>query len=67
MDALRALDETIMLLHQLGEQYAQQGHSAAAEQCFNRARDAYERSRPVREAALNNEELIADDLRQAQA
>ena len=24
-------------------------------------------SRPVREAALNNEELVADDLRQAQA
>src|SRR4051812_21693331 len=66
MDALRALDETIMLLNQLGEQYAKQGNTASAEQCFNRARDAYERSRPVREAALNNEELTTDDLRQAQ-
>src|SRR5438270_3364130 len=66
MDALRALDETIMLLNQLGEQYAKQGNTAGAEQCFNRARDAYERSRPVREAALNNEELTTDDLRQAQ-
>ncbi|MBV9189588.1 MAG: chemotaxis protein CheB [Betaproteobacteria bacterium] len=66
MDAVRALDETIMLLNQLGEQYAKQGNTAAAEQCFTRARDAYERSRPIREAALANEELTTDDLRQAQ-
>ena len=67
MDALRALDETIMLLNQLGEDYARKGKTAAAEQCFNRARDAYERSRPIREAALNNEEFTTDELRQAQA
>jgi two-component system, chemotaxis family, protein-glutamate methylesterase/glutaminase len=67
MDAMRALDETIMLLNQLGEQYAAQGNTFAAEQCFNRARDAYERSRPIREAALANEELSPDDLRLAQA
>ncbi len=67
MDALRALDETIMLLNQLGEDYASKGKTAVAEQCFNRARDAYERSRPIREAALENEEFTTDDLRQAQA
>ena len=66
MDAMRALDETIMLLNQLGEQYAKQGNTAAAEQCFNRARDAYERSRPIRQAALNNEEFTTDVLREAQ-
>jgi two-component system chemotaxis response regulator CheB len=66
MDALRALDETIMLLNQLGAQYASNGNTAAAEQCFNRARDAYERSRPVREAALESEEFTTDELRQAQ-
>ena len=66
MDALRALDETIMLLHRMGEDYAKNGNTVAADQCFARARDAYERSRPVREAALNNEELTIDDLRQAQ-
>src|SRR5438067_13666244 len=66
-DAVRGLDEIIMLLNQLGEQYARKGHTAAAEQCFNRARDAYERSRPIREAALVNEELTTDELRQAQA
>jgi two-component system chemotaxis response regulator CheB len=64
MDALRALDETIMLLNELGEQFAKKGNTAAAEQCFNRARDAYERSRPVREAAMDSEEFSTDTLRQ---
>src|SRR2546421_100840 len=41
MDALRALDETNMLLNRLGEDYASKGKTAVAEQCFNRARDAY--------------------------
>jgi two-component system, chemotaxis family, protein-glutamate methylesterase/glutaminase len=63
-DAVRALDETIMLLNQLGEEYAKKGNIGAAEQCFNRARDAYERSRPIREAAIENEELSTDDVRQ---
>ena len=66
MDALRALDETIMLLNQLGEQYASQGNTAAAEQCFNRAREAYARSLPIRGAALDNEEFTTDALREAQ-
>jgi two-component system chemotaxis response regulator CheB len=64
LDAVRALDESIMLLNQLGEEYAKKGNTAAAEQCFNRARDAYERSRPIREAALDQEELTTDALRQ---
>lgn len=63
-DAMRALDETIMLLNQLGEQYAQQGDTAAAEQCYNRAREAFERSRPIREAAMNNEGFTTDALRE---
>jgi two-component system chemotaxis response regulator CheB len=62
LDALRALDETIMLLNRLGEEYARKGNTEAAEQCFNRARDAYERSRPVREAALHNEEISPETL-----
>jgi two-component system chemotaxis response regulator CheB len=64
-DAVRALDEIIMLLNQMGEQYARNGDTVAAEQCFKRAREAYERSRPIREAALINEELTTDQLRQA--
>ena len=64
LDAVRALDESIMLLNQLGEEYAKKGNTEAAEQCFNRARDAYERSRPIREAALEQEELSTDSIRQ---
>jgi two-component system chemotaxis response regulator CheB len=64
MDAMRALDEIIMLLNKLGEEYAQQGNTTAAEQAFNRARDAYERSRPIRDAATNTEEFTTDELRQ---
>jgi two-component system, chemotaxis family, protein-glutamate methylesterase/glutaminase len=66
-DAVRALDETIMLLHRLGAEYAKTGDTAAAEQCFNRARAAYERSRPIREAAFDNEQLSLDDVRHEQA
>jgi two-component system chemotaxis response regulator CheB len=65
MDAVRALDETIMLLNSLGAEFAKRGDSAAADQCFNRARGAFERSRPIRQAALANEEITADLLRQA--
>jgi hypothetical protein len=50
----------------MGEDYAKNGNTTAAEQCFNRARDAYERSRPIREAALRNEEFTTDALREAQ-
>ena len=39
-------------------------NTAAAEQCFNRARDAYERSRPIREAAMASEEFSTDALRE---
>ncbi|HUQ74962.1 MAG TPA: chemotaxis protein CheB [Burkholderiales bacterium] len=63
MDAVRALEETVMLLNQFGEQYAKQGDTAAAEHCFNRARDAYERSLPIREAVVKNEELTIDAVR----
>jgi two-component system chemotaxis response regulator CheB len=63
MDAMRALDEIVMLLNQLGHEYARKGNTAAAEECFNRARDAYERSRPIREAALDNEALTTEELR----
>jgi hypothetical protein len=46
------------------KEYAKQGNTAAAEQAYNRAREAYERSRPIRESALDSEEFTTDDLRQ---
>ena len=64
-DAVRALDETVMLLNGMGEDYAREGNTKAAEMCFTKAKEFYERSQPMREAAINNEEFPTEDLRTA--
>ncbi|HEX2197666.1 MAG TPA: chemotaxis protein CheB [Burkholderiales bacterium] len=51
-DAIRVMDEAILLLNKLGEEFTQAGNSRAAEECFDRARAAYERSQPIREVAM---------------
>ena len=61
-DAVRALDETVMLLNSLGEQFARSGNTRAAEQCFDKAREAHERTLPLREAAKHSEDLSTDEL-----
>src|SRR5262245_14727849 len=61
-DGVRALDEVVMLLNKLGEQFAADGNTRAAEQCFDQARETHERVQPIREAAQQVEELSADDL-----
>ena len=66
-DAVRAVDETVMLLNSIGEDYAREGHTSAAEMCFTKAKEFYERSQPMREAAIANEEMSAEDLRSARA
>jgi two-component system, chemotaxis family, protein-glutamate methylesterase/glutaminase len=63
-DAVRAGDETVFLLNQLGEEFAKAGNTAAAEQCFDKAREAHERMAPVREAAMDVEELSVEKLRE---
>src|SRR5688572_2643975 len=62
-DGVRALDETVMLLNTLGEQLARTGDTRAAEQCFDKAREAHERAQAIREVAKQNEELSTDGLR----
>lgn len=59
--AVRSLDETVLLLNQLGEEFAKNGDTRAAEFCFSRAREAYERSQPIREAALRAQPVTADE------
>ena len=59
--AVRSLDETVLLLNQLGEEFARNGDTAAAEFCFSKAREAYERSQPIREAATRAEPVTADE------
>ena len=63
-DAVRAVDETVMLLDRLGEEFAQAGNTAAAERCFDKAREAHERLAAMREAAMDNEELDVEHLSQ---
>jgi len=61
-DGVRALDEAVMLLNQLGEAFAAAGNTRAAEQCFDKAREAHEGAQTIREAAKQSDELTADDL-----
>lgn len=61
-DAVRALDETVMLLNKLGEEFARSGNKQAAQECFEQARAAFERTDPIRKAAMQNLQLSAEDL-----
>ena len=63
-DAVRAADETVMLLNQLGEEFAKAGNTAAAEKCFDKAREAHERLAPIRDAAMDTDELGLEKLRE---
>jgi hypothetical protein len=62
---VRALDEAVMLLNSMGEDFARTGNTTAAQQCFDQAREAHERSKPVREVLNGYEQLTADELRVA--
>ena len=50
-DAVRAVDETTMLLEHIGRHLEKAGDRDAARRCFDKAREARERSRPLREVA----------------
>ena len=60
-DAVRAVDETVMLLNHLGEELAKAGNAAAAERCFDRAREAHERMAGVREKAIETGSALHSD------
>jgi len=64
-DAIRVLDETVMMLNAIGERFAKIGNTRAAEQCFDKAREAHERSKPLREAANDNQTLTREELKVA--
>jgi len=66
-DSVRAYDETVLLLNRMGEELAKAGNTRAAEHCFDKAREAHERSRPIREAALANETLSDESVRAGEA
>jgi two-component system, chemotaxis family, protein-glutamate methylesterase/glutaminase len=62
-DAVRAADESMILLNRLGKEFARSGNTGAAEECFDKAREVHDRVEAVREAALESEEVDVEKLR----
>lgn len=63
-NAIRAMDESIMLLNHMGDHYAEANQPQLASLYFKKAKEAQERSKLVRQAALSHEQLNKDFLRQ---
>lgn len=61
-NAIRAMDESIILLNHLGDHYAEKNNPKVAAMYFNKAKEAAERSLPIREATLSHEQLNNDAL-----
>jgi two-component system chemotaxis response regulator CheB len=61
-DAVRALDEAVLLLNKLGEEHARAGDMRAAGECFDKAREAHARAQPIRDAAMRTEKLADEAL-----
>jgi two-component system chemotaxis response regulator CheB len=61
-NAIRGIDETIMLLNQLGDHYAEANEPQLASLYFKKAKQAAERSDLVRKAAMRHEQLNKDAL-----
>ena len=51
-NAIRAMDESVMLLNHLGDHYAEANQPKLAALYFKKAKEAYERSQPVRKTVL---------------
>jgi two-component system, chemotaxis family, protein-glutamate methylesterase/glutaminase len=62
-DAVRTFDETVLMLNEMGAALVRAGNARAAEQFFDKAREAHERSRAIREAAMSSERLDPDSLK----
>jgi two-component system chemotaxis response regulator CheB len=61
--AIRSMDESIMLLNHIGDHYAEANQPRLAAVYFKKAREADERSQPIRKAALSHEQFSKDSLR----
>jgi two-component system chemotaxis response regulator CheB len=61
--AMRGMDESIIFLNQVGDQYSEANQPQLAALYFQKAKEAYERSKLVRKAALSHEQLNNDSLR----
>ncbi len=62
-NAIRGMDESIMLLNHLGDHYAEANQPRLAALYFKKAKEARDRSELVRKAALTHEQVNKDSLR----
>jgi len=61
-NALRGMDETILLFNHMGDHYAEANQPGLAALYFRKARQAADRSDLVRKAAMSHEQLNEDSL-----
>ena len=64
---MRSLEESVMLLHHMGQHLQEAGDAARAEPFFAKARELEQRSSTVHAAALQHESLSGDNLGQEPA
>jgi two-component system, chemotaxis family, protein-glutamate methylesterase/glutaminase len=62
--ALRAVEESVMLLNHMGEHLAESENPHLAEVYFKKAQEAEQRASMVRQAVIQHEQLSGDSLRQ---
>lgn len=64
-NAIRGVDESIMLLDHLGDHFAEENEPKLAALYFKKANDAKARNQLLRDAVFSHEQLNADSLRHA--
>ena len=63
-NAIRGMDESVMLLNHMGDHYAEANQLKLAALYFKKAKEADDRSQLVRKAAIMHEQLSKDFLKQ---
>jgi len=63
-NAIRGVEESVMLLNHIGDHFAEANQRKLAALYFKKAKDAEARVAMVRQAALSHEQFSADSLRQ---
>lgn len=63
-NAIRGMDESIILLNHMGDHYAEANRPKLAALYFKKANDAKERSQLVRQAAITHEQMNDDSMRE---
>jgi two-component system chemotaxis response regulator CheB len=61
-NAIRGMDETIILLNHLGDHYAEDNQPQLAALFFKKAKQAGDRSQLVRKAVMTHEQLSKESL-----